>query len=227
MPRDKDLKRLIRARMQKTGESYTAARRQLLAKKIPTAAEASAITGVRDETVRARTGRPWAAWVRALDRVNGTTLSHADMARYLRDTYPEVTNWWAQSLTVGYERIRGLRDAGQRRGGGYDANKSRTYPVPVATLYRAWAEARRRRAWLAETPTIRTSQKERSIRMTWPDGTNVDVHFLDKGGSKGGGSKSTVAIQHRGLRSGEDRERAKAAWAGRLNALGSYLVPRE
>ena len=29
MPKDKDLKRLIRGRMEKTGESYTAARAQL------------------------------------------------------------------------------------------------------------------------------------------------------------------------------------------------------
>ena len=33
MPRQKDLKRVVRARMQKTGESYTAARLQLVRKK--------------------------------------------------------------------------------------------------------------------------------------------------------------------------------------------------
>ena len=33
MPTGKDLKRLVRARMKKTGESYTAARAQLLKKK--------------------------------------------------------------------------------------------------------------------------------------------------------------------------------------------------
>ena len=32
MPRDKDLKRLVRARMKKTGEAYTAARAQVLRK---------------------------------------------------------------------------------------------------------------------------------------------------------------------------------------------------
>lgn len=32
MPKDKDLKRLIRARMRKTGEPYTTARSQLLKK---------------------------------------------------------------------------------------------------------------------------------------------------------------------------------------------------
>ena len=35
MPKDKDLKRLARRRMEKTGESYAAARAQLLKKKNP------------------------------------------------------------------------------------------------------------------------------------------------------------------------------------------------
>lgn len=35
MPKQKDLKRVIRSRMQKTGESYTAARAQLLRKREP------------------------------------------------------------------------------------------------------------------------------------------------------------------------------------------------
>src|SRR5919112_6349551 len=37
MPREKDLKRLVRARMKKTGEAYTAARAQLLRKQTPDA----------------------------------------------------------------------------------------------------------------------------------------------------------------------------------------------
>ncbi len=35
MPKNRDLKRLIRARMEKTGESYTAARSHLLSKDLP------------------------------------------------------------------------------------------------------------------------------------------------------------------------------------------------
>ena len=40
MPKNKDWKRLVRARMGKTGKSYTTARRQLLAKQKPVAAKA-------------------------------------------------------------------------------------------------------------------------------------------------------------------------------------------
>ena len=218
MPREKDLKRLVRNRMKKTGESYTAARAQLVAKKIPTAAECTAITGMKNETVIAKTGQGWPEWVETLDAVQATSLSHKEIARHLFDTYELVSGWWAQSITVGYERIRGLRDVGQRRGGAYDANKSRTFAVPVATLYRAWGESRRRAKWLPGVDlAIRTSTREKSMRISWPDGTNVDAHFTDKG------AKSSVAIQHRGLPSRAAAEKAKADWAARLDSLRDYL----
>lgn len=48
MPKNKDLKRLIRARMEKTGESYTAARSHLLSKDLPLPAEYAQLAGMRD-----------------------------------------------------------------------------------------------------------------------------------------------------------------------------------
>ena len=58
MPKNKDLKRLARSRMRKTGESYTTARAQLLHKKnrpSPTVvpeSEFASLTGMSDEAVR-------------------------------------------------------------------------------------------------------------------------------------------------------------------------------
>ena len=70
MPANKDFKRLVRARMRKTGESYTTARMQLLNRKRsaislePTARVAAIaaptdyakIAGMSDETVKGKTG---------------------------------------------------------------------------------------------------------------------------------------------------------------------------
>jgi hypothetical protein len=79
MPTNKDFKRLVRARMQKTGESYTTARAHLLTKKqqsarsaAPAAPAAPAayakLAGMSDAAVKAKTGCPWERWVKALDR---------------------------------------------------------------------------------------------------------------------------------------------------------------
>src|SRR5262249_37664807 len=136
--------RLVRARMQKTGEAYTAARFQLLKKK-PTP-EYALRAGMSDASVHKATGRTWAEWVSLLDAAGSASKPHREIVG--RVSAAGVSNWWSQMVTVGYERIRGLRERGQRRGGGYSASKSRTFSVPVATLYRAIRNDRQRRRWL-------------------------------------------------------------------------------
>ena len=74
-------------------------------------------------------------------------LASPDIAVLVREELG-VGDWWAQAVTVGYERIKGLRERGQRRDGIYEANKSKTFAVPVRTLFRAWADTQTRKRWL-------------------------------------------------------------------------------
>ena len=160
MPKQKDLKRLIRSRMEKTGEAYTAARAQLLKKSEPTSNYAK-VGGMSDASVSKATGRTWAQWVGLLDRVGAARKPHPEIAKYVSSL--GTPGWWSQMVTVGYERIRGLRDRGQRRGGGYGATKSRTFNVPAAQLFNAFANARQRRRWLPadhRRPLGHTAQKD-------------------------------------------------------------------
>ena len=143
MTTDKDFKRLVRGRMQKTGESYTAARAQLRTQRPAARSPASVVSptdyaklaGKSDAIMKARTGCTWERWVKALDHAGAHAWTHGEIARHVVDRY-KIPGWWAQSVTVGYERIKGLRDVGQRRGGAYEASKSRTFAVPLARLYR-------------------------------------------------------------------------------------------
>ncbi|MHC4416914.1 MAG: hypothetical protein ACYS0G_16730 [Planctomycetota bacterium] len=218
MPRYKDLKRLIRARMQKTGESYTTARARILEKSSPPAAQVAKLAGMSDEAVRAKTGRTWRQWVRKLDSVDAIAMSHREIAKHLHESY-EISGWWAQMVTVGYERIRGLREIGQRRDGGYNANKSKTFAVPIAKLYRAFSVKRTRERWLPGVDLkIRTSTAEKSMRITWPDETSVHAYFTSKGPQK-----SQVAIQHVGLPAKKDVAARKEFWAERFGVLAEIL----
>src|SRR5262245_50459176 len=117
MPREKDLKRLVRARMKKTGEAYTAARAQILrksAKPTTPTPEYAKLAGMADAVVREKTGRDWTEWVRTLDAHDAEQMKHGDIATLVNGTY-KVADWWSQTVTVGYERIKGLRARGQRR----------------------------------------------------------------------------------------------------------------
>jgi hypothetical protein len=215
MPKNKDLKRLARSRMKKTGESYTAARAELVKKSKQDLAERA---GMSDLVVSAKTGRTWEEWVRLLDARGARSMIHRDIAEYLYEEQA-VPGWWAQMVTVGYERIRGLRDIGQRRSGEYEASKSKTLPVPLGKLFRAFTVARTRERWLPGVKwTVRTTVADKSIRVTWDDGTSVELYFVPKGPEK-----SQVAVQHRKLRTKAHIAKAKAYWGERLEGLAKLL----
>ncbi|HEY6060369.1 MAG TPA: hypothetical protein VIV10_07285 [Gemmatimonadales bacterium] len=226
MTTNKDFKRLVRTRMHKTGESYTAARLQMLTRTAPrrkaaapTAAEYAALAGLSDAAIKAKTGCTWERWVHALDYRKAYEWPHREIAEYVREKF-KVPDWWCQTVTVGYERIKGLRAVGQRRDGSYEASKSKVIAVPVSRLYRAWHNARTRARWLDVKPVIRTATAAKSMRLTWPDGTSVLVGFAAKGAAK-----SQVAIQHVRLPDRETATRMKEYWAARLGALTEVLAP--
>lgn len=221
MPKQKDLKRLIRARMEKTGESYTTARLHVLAKKsvTPPVERFAELAGMSDQAVAAKTGRTWREWVETLDAEDAIAMEHREIARLVHEKL-DIPGWWAQTVTVGYERIRGLREVGQRRTTGkYEANKSRTFPVPVARLFEAWSDDGIRARWLPGVElTVRTATENKSMRISWPDGTSVHAYFTDKGPEK-----SSVAVQHVELATKEALGEHKEYWAERLSDLGKLL----
>ncbi len=223
MPTDKDFKRLVRGRMHKTGESYTAARAQLRKQQpaispVPRLSQYAAIAGKSDALIKERTGCTWERWVKALDRAKAHTWSHREIAKYVNQKY-KVPGWWAQTVTVGYERIKGLRAVGQRADGSFEANKSKTFPVPLERLYQAFADGRTRARWLPGIElTIRTATPGKSMRITWPDRTSLEVGFMSKGANK-----SQVALQHGRLPDRAAVARMKEYWAERLAALEQML----
>jgi hypothetical protein len=227
MPRNKDLKRVVRARMVKTGEAYTAALAHIIRQ--PTkrtiskivGADYAATAGMTDAALKAKTGCTWERWVRALDRAGAEQMSHREIAALVRTKY-KVGPWWTQTVTVGYERIKGLRGRGQQRSGTYQASKSRTFNVPVATLFDAWADANLRRRWLdGASVKVRTATPPKSMRLELTDRGIIAVGFIAKGKSK-----SSVAVEQTKLPDRETADRLKQYWSDRLDALGTVLTER-
>ncbi len=215
MPTQKDLKRLVRTRMQKTGESYTAARLQLV-RKVEPPPDYAAIAGMSDASVSKKTGRTWAEWLRVLDAAGSAEKPHREIAAYVVSL--GTPSWWSQMVTVGYERIRGLRERGQQRAGSYQASKSRTFPVPLERLFKAFADARTRRRWLPVKITVRSTTPPKRMRIVWDDGAQVQIGFFSKGESK-----SYVAIQHEKLPDKAAADAMKKTWSEFFDRLGEVL----
>jgi hypothetical protein len=223
MPTQKDLKRIVRSRMRKTGESYTTARVHVLTKREPRPAEHRPTyaerAGKADETLKAKTGRDWAEWIRVLDAAGAASKPRPEIVRYVSSL--GTSGWWSQMVTVGYERIKGLREIGQRHGGGYAASKSRTFAVPLAELYGAFGNARRRKRWLGDLVKVRSATKNKQMRLQMGDGTIVGLWFLAKGAAK-----SAVAVEHTKLADRAAIARTKTWWSERFDALGEVLTAR-
>lgn len=218
MPKQKDLKRIVRSRMQKTGESYTAARSHVIQPPEPQP-DFAALAKMSDEKVQNATGRTWAEWVALLDAFDGTKKPHRELAVQVASL--GTPDWWSQTVVVGYERIRGLRAVGQRREGFWEASKSRTFEVPVAKLFAAFADARKRARWLPGLKlTVRTAMKDHSMRIGMEDGTLVAIGFTTKGEAK-----SSVAVQHTKLPSKAEADRLKVFWGERFDALKGVVSP--
>ena len=212
MTAQKSFKRLVRSRMEKTGESYTAARAVLLSAQEPEPAGGPPLI-ISDEAIRERTGRGWEEWFDVLDGWGAQSLSHTEIARRVAaELSGQSLGWNAQAITVSYERARGMRAVGERADG-FAATASRTVRVPVERLYDAFtgdapAELRER-----------TATRPKSARYDWDDGsTRVHVSFAAKGEAS-----STLAVEHLRLPDAGEADRMKAYWRERLSALKERL----
>ena len=219
MTEHKSFKRLVRARMAKTGESYTTARAMLLRGEEPTQQNGLRLA-TSDEKIRERTGHGWEDWFAMLDDWGAPDRSHREIARWLADrqgVHPLA--WNAQAIAGSYELARGLRAVGEKEDG-FAITVSRTVSVDVARLYDAFTDVSLRRQWLPDGELFeRTATRPKSARFDWgPGETRVNVTFLDKGRDK-----STVALEHRRLADAAEADRMKDYWRQRLQMLKHRL----
>jgi hypothetical protein len=220
MTRQKSFKRLVRSRMEKTGESYTAARAMLLAAQEPKSADRPRLA-TSDEEIRRRTGRGWEEWFDLLDEWGARERTHREIARWVAAQLGiEPLAWNAQSVAGSYELARGLRVPGERADGSFTITVSRTVAVPVGRLYDAFVDGSLRERWLPDGRlSERTATKPKSARFDWDDGeTRVHVGF-----EAAGEAKSRLALEHVRLPDADQAERMKADWRAALTELKSLL----
>jgi len=239
MTRQKSFKTRVRVRMEKTGESYSSARRRLLDKSVgealfqedPGATHSAPDTEgpalgaterstrrMSDTALRERTNRTWTEWFAILDAWDATAHSHPEIARWLVHEHG-IGMWWAQTITVGYEQERGLREPAQVCGGEFAASASKTVNVPVERLTEAFTDDRLREQWLPGAGlTIRTARPGKSVTADWDGGGRLAVYF-----TAAGTTKSRLSLQHLRLPDAKTAEAHKAFWRRAVAELKTVL----
>ncbi len=211
----KSFKRLVRARMEKTGESYTAARAVLLR-----ASEPEPQLVAPDATIRERTGRGWEEWFDLLDEWGAADRPRREISRYLADFQGrDPLAWNVQAVVKSYERARRGYVIGQHEDG-FSVTASKTVAVPVERLFAAVVDPAERERWLPDGELrARTTLPPRSARFDWGDGSSrVHVSIAAKGEAK-----STAVLSHERLPDAAEADRMKAYWRERVATLKEVL----
>jgi hypothetical protein len=248
MTRDRALKQLIRARAAKTGEHYTTARRHVLkdiqqrtepsVRPRPTVAPRAAVAasskgGVSDARSLEKTGHDLDHWFTVLDRFGAAEKGHTAAARHLHDDH-HVDGWYAQGITVAYERARGVRALNQRCDGEYEVSVSKVMVGDTKSAIKALAETPRRQrkdvdaglmnalSAALDSPTskgfvVRADGQAR-FRYKW-DGTTVQLYLLPKPGGK----VSVVAANSK-LSGPAMVEERREQWRSALKAVARTLT---
>ena len=219
MTRQKTFKRRVRDRMAKPGESYTAARRVLIAQgDCPKPPVPRFEPPVSEERVVAATGRGWQAWFEVLDRWEAARRSHTEIARLAQG------GSWGRRLVLAVDH-RGLRAGAGPAGAGRASGRIRggrveDHRCAGGAALRGIRGRGAARALAAGSGAARAhghAPANRPLRL----GGRLDPrhpHFDDLGEAK-----SRVALSHERLPDAEAADEMKAWWQERLTALKSQL----
>jgi uncharacterized protein YndB with AHSA1/START domain len=189
---------------------------------------------VSDAAAVKKTGHDLAHWFAVLDAFDPRAKGHTDRARYLYEDHG-MPGWYAQGITVAYERERGLRVMNQSCSGDFQVSVTRTVRVPVAEVVEAIGNPRRRAEWLrgADEGLRRaleaafTGPKARKVaikdanyaRLRYPwDGAPVELRVQ---GKKTGAS---VVADNSGLPRAELVEERRSQWKAALESLQRHLA---
>jgi uncharacterized protein YndB with AHSA1/START domain len=114
---------------------------------------------VSSEAVREATGRGWQEWLEVLDAAGAADFDHKEIVAYFEREHRQVSSWWRQSVTVGYEQARGKRAVGETAGTGFQVGVQRSVE---ATPMEAWELITTRpELWLGEGASVAFDKGER------------------------------------------------------------------
>ena len=257
MTQQKKLKKAIRTRSSKTGESYTAARRQVLAALEKSSQQSAAPEapppapapmappkaapetkpprgGVSEKSVLEHTGHSLDHWFAVMDAFGAADKGHTATAAHLYQDHG-IPGWYAQGITLAFERARGLRQVNQSCTGDFQVSVTKSVAASVAEVVDALTNPERRAAWLEgadpglaealgaaftgpKPKEVKTKGSDNAwLRYPWGD-SRIEIRITGK--PKGGAS---VVADNQKLDGPEHVEQRRAEWRAALEGLHKHL----
>ena len=168
---------------------------------------------VSDEAVKKATGKTWDAWFLILDKAGAKKMNHTEIAHFLSTRH--ISNgWWAQMVTVEYERIQGKRKINENDDG-FLVSVHKTVPLPVTKLEKAWEKIVNSSAVVKRNLVRIPSKTKRRMLRYKADVGGVVVSFDERGSGK-----SRIVVESTKLPSRKFVEQNRLFWKNVLAVLG-------
>lgn len=91
---------------------------------------------ISEKAVQKATGYSWSHWFTLLDEFDVPSKGHTEAAKFLAEVHG-LDAWWAQSVSIEYEVLRGLRLANQKTDRSFSVSVQRTVEAPAAWVWPA------------------------------------------------------------------------------------------
>jgi hypothetical protein len=191
---------------------------------------------ISDAAVEKATGHDWAHWMGVLENWGAKKRPHKQIAAYLQEEHG-LSPWWAQTVTVEYEKDRGLRKTGQVAGGGYQVGVTKTLDLTPEEAWKRFMGSKGLVDWLGQGAPKKLQEGQ---EFTLEDGAQVQVRVVKPGSHvrlfwqppdwkkrsvlqvrlvERAGERTAVTFHHEDLPQQKSREEMRAHWKARLEAL--------
>jgi hypothetical protein len=186
-------------------------------------------TNARIQAVERATGRSWDDWLSWMNSIGAERLSHHEIASaVITELEGKVDNlgWWAQATAVAYEQSIGRRVPGQRPDGTFQTSVSRSTPMGMEALIRAWTDFAATDQAVLDRITGDVRVSGTANRITWRakgrDGTGYTVISEPKQDGT-----ASLVVQIIGTATLEDNLAAKEAWTAITERFAATLAGQD
>lgn len=171
---------------------------------------------ISNKLVIEKTGKTLEECFLLLDKKGAGKLNPPDIYKLITEipALKALGAWNQNLLSTSYQWSRGLKQRGEKKNG-FEISISKTINAPVSVLYSYWLEVPKRKKWLKENISIRKSNENKSIRITWSDQiTSLSVDFYARTPGK-----CQVVVQHMKLPDSKTADSMKTYWSELLELL--------
>ena len=178
---------------------------------------------INRRTITEKTGQSLEEWTDLLDRAGFREKPHRDIAFFLNKNQG-LSAWWAQEVTVEYEKVIGRRVTGQTGKTGFQLGVSRTLNTSAGELWN-WLTSEKGRTWYSGIASegieteLRVLKERSHLRLRWkmPDWTSYST--LQIRTAVKGPNKAAITIHQEKLANQKTREQMLRYWKEKMDQI--------